>query len=645
MGKLFGKDRNNQDLRDIHRRDLVTPHTGDWPPSDEHRVVMDMAYITSVDYKTKTLNCRTFTTKLSLSNIEWASLMFDPETGNGVYTTPKPQMVGIVIVIGNKGVFLLHNAIIDQKNGTGYSDLREEVPPGSFVVKTSRETKQVVTPNLTYLQAAHFCKIVLQRISKQIAVVFYKLRMKTLGGFFDWISDPLKNESYIKMGIGTTLGGQKDQDGNAVPPGGTWISMFAGTSDDAVVKLEVGPKTDGGDPLEESTVVALRALVKGEFEKKKPPVRTREELVRRSTGDNADCKDLFDAFFSFTQSQDLTVSLMVESVVDAASFVDQAQADGVGGVKRLAPTEDSIEFIGGADDGKIIPVPDDRRSGENVPAGEDVNLLDASNIRIDPNFEFLIPANPVEKKTALGKKLVEKARAGEVKEDHPDWPDPYMASVAFGAYVEEKGQLTIEQEQGVDWSLEDLFALRSTEGPVDIDAGSGFRVRVKDGQLFLGVRTAGITITKDEEVIITGKKITHRAWRERSPLNARDTARAAELHAKKAAGIAAAVAALNAANQPIPATVEPDASLFDASEDSELNQLLDDQASGPEKITDNGTKVIIEPDLIRVECGEEISLRAPVLTQTNEDRPPQDRQTVDSVREDLLSKAGIQGLP
>lgn len=674
LGDLFGLLGIDQERREVHRRGLVTPDTQDHPSTDEHRVVIDLAYVVSVDYKTKTLNCRTFTTKLSPTNIEWGSLMFDSETGNGVYTTPVARSVGIYVGINNKGIFLMANGVIDQTKGTGYSNGREEVPPGSFVVKTSRETKSSWSPNILSLQAAHFCKIVLQRVSKQISAIFYKLNLKTLGGFFTWDSNPDLGVSRISLGIASLLPGKKDQNGNTTSPASSYLSIKTGTPAH-VVRMEVGPTVVGGSVLEEGALTALRSAINYEFGIKDPPVRVREDLLRE------DCKALFEAFFSFTSPQDLTDALMIEAIVDAASFTDQAQTEGKGGVRRLSPTEDSIERIGQADtsvtpprkDGDIFVVPADRKPSASPAQVDDTNTLAASQVAIDANFEFFIPANAVENKRVNGaptiaKKMIEKARKdGDVVVVDPQ-RDAALSSVRFGAYVFPDGAFSLDHEGTAGWKAAKSIALQAVEGPCDIDAGSGFHVQAREGQLFIGFRTAGITITKDEEIIISGKKITQHVWRPRTPLNARDKARLTELGAKRAAAVTAATQALQKKGLPVPDVVEPDPSMFGGALASEFGQLTDDEKSDPATaVTDNGTKITVAPDSITVVCGESILLQAPEISQvsggsgaeegdTGTDpqaqqdaqaqqqaaaRPGQERSTVQEVRLTLEAASGM----
>jgi hypothetical protein len=179
---------------------------------------------------------------------------------------------------------------------------------------------------------------------------------------------------------------------------------------------------------------------------------------------------------------------------------------------------------------------------------------------------------------------------------------------------------------------------------VDLSAGSGFRVRVADGQLFLGTRTTGITITKDEEVIITGKKITQRVWRPRAELNGRDRARLNELTAKKQAALAKAAQEFINSGQQVPKDLQPNSADFSAEESSEMGQLSDDATSTPDKITDNGTSITVQPDQITLLCGESILQQAVNVVTANSARIPQTRSTVSAVRNDLQTKSGIKGL-
>lgn len=453
-----------------------------------------MAIITSVNTLKKTVELTTFRSLRQPTGVEWTAVMFDARNGQGVYHIPKPGMCGLYFEIDGKGFFTVMFGAIDIGGVNGYTNNREEAPPGSFVIRTSRETKFVATPNLLWIQAANFCKLLMRRIDKLFDFLFYSLKMTSLGAKLMWLTDLKERTTRFVFTLKDRLAPKKDARGKTPKEDpATKLNLEFGAIKDSPdffrFKITQGLTNDEQVSTETDAVRAMRFLTTKLLKERE--IERREQFFEKGN------EDLEDAFADFTVVPDLSRELLVESIVDAASYVSRAQDDTKNGLKDLSPPEDSVEAL---EDGALTPL------GDREP--EDLN----------PNLEWLVPANTVENKKdrdgneALGAALVREARGAKSP------ADVEKLSEKLSAVISKNGDLAVSQPDGkTEWDLKELFRLGSENGPFDFNTGSGIRVQAQDGMVFLGNGAAGLALGADGSVEVTCTAYLVRVFQPKTP--------------------------------------------------------------------------------------------------------------------------------
>ena len=218
------------------------------------------------------------------------------------------------------------------------------------------------------------------------------------------------------------------------------------------------------------------------------------------------------AFGGFLLGSDTTPDLMVEALVGAATFVRQTRIEGLNGLTDLTPNVDSVEDL---NTGTVTPL--GGRSPKSLFADTEV-FIEANRLaaRKDAIFGTTVPIEP-------GASLVNAARnPGPTRKDGKEEID-----ISFEVKLGTDGSLRIKQKppahglKGVpDWirtALETTSSvgLIAEKGPVDINAGKGFRLQFKDGAMILGHGVASIVFTPEGNIELQGKNVRMKALDER----------------------------------------------------------------------------------------------------------------------------------
>lgn len=638
---------------DPELRSVISENSKDFPNTiNELNLTWEPCRIEFVDPKTKKLKCFGMLTRRRITDVQYTSLLFDAKNGTGVYVTPKKGMTGLLMEVGHTAYFTLYTGSMDRTGETGFSNSREEAPPGSFIFKTSRETKGVASPNLLHFQASNFCRLLMKRVSKAVHWLFYSWTMRSLGASFSWVTDIRRRTTRIFLKLRDRLPDKKDQDGNTKDETEKYeLSVDLGLIDDETRARFNLSKAEGPfDQLTTETpaVRTFRALLKDLFTERK--VTSRDDLFLEKN------KDLLATFVDplpdFTVTHDKTLDLLIESIIDGATFTSKAQAEGpaanppltqantdiaslkpkviIGkGIKELLPEFDSKQFITDelGKDGEVVRLTDEDYIIE--PTGNRV-------VELDDNFEFFLPANPLENKDTerepyeqpnVARPLIKKAREAKTEKDRRKFLN------RFDATLSRSGDLDIDQLGGITYDLISRLFLRTQEGPFDFDAGDGIRILARKGMLYLGTKEAGITFTPDGEIVFTSRKETHRVWKDFPPAMDRS-----ELEAYAQENGPATNAEGN------PTTLEEKIAATEGAYEAQQNRRAP-KDSTPDQISDEGTLLEITPDGFRLETRHDISLKAGG-DATLESRSQLTREITktETLRDDLKTLSGIPRL-
>jgi hypothetical protein len=182
---------------------------------------------------------------------------------------------------------------------------------------------------------------------------------------------------------------------------------------------------------------------------------------------------------------------------------------------------------------------------ENLTTGIITTLGRRDPFGLDSDTEALIKANRVEVRTdqatgrsltTVGTFLVQRARL-QVRDSQTDRePDPDELLVVE---VDQHGSLFLTQEDPttteasprqdaakargrVEWTLPSLFRLLTRFGPIDLDAGRGFRLKVTKGFTLAGPAGSSITVTPEGEISLTGRALNFSAYDQRASFTGDD---------------------------------------------------------------------------------------------------------------------------
>lgn len=488
-------------------RSLVSVLDGVFPGTGGHRVTIDLARILDVDPSTGTVRVACLHLGTSPDGVQWISPMLDPKTGNGMYFVPKPGMYGIYVNVGGNDFIVGMFGVTEAFGKNLFLNFREPLPEGGVGIRTSAETKTIWGPNLTLIQAANFCKIALQRAAKRLSMIFYKLDLTSLGGSIKWTTELADRISSFTLAIRNRLSpGKTAQGRNPKSDGAREFKLKLGAesaTDTNMIKATLAKvKAKGeGNALETAAVGRLRKVVRsflGDSGITDPATIKANPFLNQSLG-------------GFVLGSDVTLDLMTEAIVGAATFVRQTRVEGLNGLVDLAPEVDSVENL---NDGSLVAL--GGRSPKSLFSDTEV-FVEANRLatRKDSATGATVRVEP-------GASLLAAARNGFVREDGIDSED-----LLFEFKVGEDGSLRVKQKppahgsRGVpEWlrtALETTSSLGilAENGPVDVGAGKGFRLQFKDGAVILGSKQAGITFTPDGDIEIRGRNVKMIALDER----------------------------------------------------------------------------------------------------------------------------------
>ena len=502
-----------EDLRELERllgsshpqRGILSETESTFPATGKHTVLVDIARILDVDASTGTLKVSCLNLNISPSSVQWCSPLFDARTGDGLYALPKPGSFGLYFSVGGSDYFWGMFGVAESFGQNMFLNYREPLPGGGVALRTSAETKQVWSPNLILIQAAHFCKIALKRVNKLLDILFYSLNLTSLGGSIKWVTDITKGISTFYLTIRNLLPPSRDAAGKQLRSDDARelkIKLGADNVDDKTVgKITLAKVTAKGEKneLESEAVARFRKIVR-DFLKGRG-VSSPQSIYSNSS--------LNAAFGDFVLGSDTTLDLIVESIVGAATFVRQARPDGINGRIELSPSVDTVENLS---------------SGDLTPLGA------RAVTSLATDTEYFVESNRLEIRrdkvtgqtySTVASSLVQIARAGYTTDDGISSPDE-----RFRVHLSKEGRIVIQQkvpetssetiEQVGDtstigdtwWDLKGLFRLASENGPMDFDAGKGFRLQVAGGVAIVGNGVAGITISSGGDVAIRGRTVT-----------------------------------------------------------------------------------------------------------------------------------------